>query len=157
MTKFEISLLINKPVEVITKALTNPENHPYWTTDLDKFEVIKGGPHEVGSIAHLHYSQKGRSYVMEDKLIYCEPGKKYISIVTGDVITAEVETILQPFGHKTEMSLKWSGRGKILFLKIFLPLFRWRIKKLASKDLETFKKLVEEKGVNFSTKVENKY
>jgi hypothetical protein len=44
-----------------------------------KFEVIKGKIGEVGSIAHLHYYEKGRSYIMEDRLKYCEPGKKYVS------------------------------------------------------------------------------
>lgn len=75
MTKFKISTIINQPSDIVIKALNNPENFPYWTTDLEKFEVIKGRPNEVGSIAHLHYSQKGRSYIMEDKLIHCEPGK----------------------------------------------------------------------------------
>ena len=149
MITFEISTIVDKPADIVSKALNNPENHPYWTTDLDRFEVIKGRANEVGSIARLHYSQKGRPYVMEDKLIYCEPGKKYISQVTGDALTAEVETTLRPLGKKTEMGLKWSGKGKTLLLKLLLPLFRSKIIKQARIDLETFKKLVEEKGPDF--------
>ena len=44
-------------------------------TYLKKFEVIKGKVEEVGSIAHLHHYEKGRSYIMEDKLEHCEPEK----------------------------------------------------------------------------------
>ena len=90
MTEFEVNTVINKPVEIVVAALMNPNNFIHWQTDLEKFEVIERKPGEVGSIAHLHYSQKGRSYIMEDKMIFCEPGKKYVSQVSGDVITAKV-------------------------------------------------------------------
>jgi len=149
MTEFQISTIINKPVDIICKALNNPDNHTYWTTDLERFEVIKGGPDMVGSVARLHYSQKGKTYIMEDKLIYCEPGKKYISEVSGDAINATVETNLKAIGDKTEMSLKWSGRGKVFFLKLLLPIFRGRMIKQAKFELGTFKKLVEERGSIF--------
>jgi len=122
MTRFETSIVIDKPLDTVLKAYTNPENIVFWTTDLIKFEVIKGGPDKVGSIAHLHYSQKGRSYVMEDKLIYCDPGKKYISQVSGDALTAEVETTFHPIDNQTEIRMTWAGKGKILLLKLLLPL-----------------------------------
>lgn len=79
MTGFKISIPINKPADIVTDALNNPENFPYWQTDLKKFEILGDEPNQVGSVGRLHYSQKGRSYIMEDKLIYCEPGKRYIS------------------------------------------------------------------------------
>lgn len=150
MIKFEISTIISRPVDVISGALAIPENHVYWTTDLEKFEVIKGDANKVGSVARLHYLQKGHSYIMEDELIFCEQGKKYVSRVSGDALTAEVETILKPLGDKTEMILKWSGKGKILFLKLLLPLFRAKVKRLAKMDLEKFRRLVEERGIDFS-------
>lgn len=149
MTTFIVSTLINQPLDIVTKALMNPENFPYWTTDLVKFEVMKGTPGEVGSIGHLHYLQKGRSYVMEDKLIYCEPGKKYVSQVSGDALTAIVETVLHPLGNKTEMKVTWSGKGKLFFLKILLPVLRGKLIKQSKAELETFKKLVETKGYDF--------
>jgi hypothetical protein len=154
MTKFRISTTINQPIDIVTKALMNPDNFLYWTTDLKKFEVIERKPGEVGSIAHLHYSQKGRSYVMEDKLVYCEPGKKYVSQVSGDALTAQVETKLHSLGDKTEMSLLWSGRGKTFFLRLLLPLLRSKLVKQAKKDLETFKNLVETRGINFGDQPE---
>lgn len=81
---------------------------------------------------------------------YCDPGKKYISEMTGDALTANVETTFNSFEEKTEMVLRWSGKGKSLFLKLLLPFLRKKIIKHAKKDLETFKTLVEEKGVDFS-------
>ena len=150
MTSFEISITINKPVDVVTQALNKADNFPYWQTDLKKFEIVKGGPDQVGSVGRLHYSQKDRTYVMEDRLIYCEPGKKYVSEVEGDAIFARVETTLQPLDSKTRMNLQWSGKGKILFLRLFLPFLRARMAKQAKKELETFRQLVEERGADFS-------
>jgi hypothetical protein len=150
MTQFKISIIIDRQVDIITKALNNPQNFPYWQTDLEKFEVIKGEANQVGSVGHLHYRQKGKPYIMEDKLIYCEPGKKYISAVTGDALTAKVETTLRPLENKTEMTVAWSGKGKILFLKLLLPLLRGKLIKQSKKELETFKHLVETRGSDFS-------
>lgn len=149
MTSFEISVTINQPIDIVVKALMNPENHTHWTKHLQKFEVIKSTPGKVGSIAHLHYLENGQSYIMKDELVYCDPGKKYISKVSGDALTAKVETVLESLGNNTRMKLKWSGKGKILFLKLFLPLMKKKMIKGAEQDLQTFKKLVEEKGASF--------
>jgi hypothetical protein len=155
MTTFKINIIINQPVDVVNMALMNPNNFPFWQTDLEKFEVVNGKPGEIGSIGHLHYSQKGRSYIMEDKLIYCEPGKKYVSQVTGEALIAKVETILLESENKTEIILTWSGKGKIFFLKLLLPFLRGKMMKQSKKELEIFKELVETKGSNFNESPEN--
>ncbi|UCH89486.1 MAG: hypothetical protein JSV49_02220 [Thermoplasmata archaeon] len=152
MTDFEISTVINQPVDIVVAALMNPDNFVHWTTDLEKFEVVKRKPGEVGSIAKLYYVQKGKMYIMEDKLIYCEPGKKYISEVTGDALSARVETTLNSIGGKTEMRLQWSGKGKIFLLKLLLPMLKGKMIKQAKKELETFKHLVESRGSDFNKK-----
>ena len=150
MVEFEIYILIHKPVEMVLQAFLNLENMPYYTTDLERIEVIKDEPELVGSVLHLHYRKKGRSYVMEDKLEYCEPGKIYISRVTGDVLSAIVEISFDASDPgKTKMNLSWSGQGKVLFLRLFLPLIRGRIKRQARIELEKFKELVETFGVDF--------
>lgn len=150
MAKFRISTTINKPVDIVTEALNNPDNSPHWQTDLERFEVISGRPNESGAVGRLHYRQKGRSYIMEDRLIHCEPGRKYVSQVTGDALTAEVVTTLRPIGDKTEMSLEWSGKGKMLLLRLLLPFLVGKMTKQAQQEVETFKGLVETRGIDFS-------
>ena len=149
MTTFTINILINRSVDMVNKALMNPDNFPFWQTYLIKFEIVKGEPGKIGSIGRLHYFQKGRSYIMEDKLIYCEPGEKYVSEVTGEVLTARVETVLVPLDNKTKMILKWSGRGEKFFFKILLPLLLRKMIDQSKKELELFKELVETRGVDF--------
>lgn len=149
MTSFKASIVIDRPVDVVVQALMNPDNFPYWQTDLERFEVVKLRPGMVGSVGRLHYSQKGRSYVLEDRMISCEPGRRYVSQVTGEAITARVETTLTPLGNKTEMTLMWSGKGKMLLLKLLLPLLRGKMMRQSRAELATFKELVETRGSDF--------
>ncbi len=150
MTKFEVSTTINKPVNIVVNAFTNPDNAPHWQTDLEKFEVVSGSPNRAGSIARLHYRQNGKPYMMEDKLIYCESGKKYVSEVSGDALAARVETTLESMKNKTKITIKWNGKAKILTLKILFPFIRSKMFKQAQKELNNFKQLVETKGADFS-------
>ena len=86
---------------------------------------------------------------------YCEPGKKYVSQVSGDVISAKVETTLQSIGEKTKINLRWSGNGKKFILKLLLPIMKGKMIKESEKELETFKHLIETRGSNFSETVLN--
>jgi len=150
MTSFKISTVIQQPVEIIVNALLNPGNQPFWNMYLERFEVISHNPGEVGSVGRLHYLQNGRRYIMEDRLIYCEPGRKYVSRVSGDFLTATVETSLIPAGNSTEMTISWTGKGNVLFFRILLPLLRRKMIKQSKSELETFRKLVETRGSDFS-------
>lgn len=151
MITFTVSTLIKKTNDIVVNALMNPDNFPYWQKDVVKFEVIDKKPGEVGSIGRLHYSQNGkRSYIMDDELIFCEYGKRYISKVSGDIITAQVDTELQTVDNNTEMKVTWKGTGKQLFIKLLLPFMRSKMINQSKTELETFKKLVETRGADFS-------
>ena len=152
MISFSVNTIINQPVEIVVKALMNPDNFPYWQTDLEKFEVIKETPDRVGSIGHLHYNQKGRTYILEDKMLFCDQGKRYVSQVSGAAIKATVETILDSIDNKTEITLKWSGKGNILILKLMLPFLREKMIKQSQAELDKFKELVETHGYDFEEK-----
>ena len=149
MVEFVIHTLISKPPEIVVPAFLNPDNMPYYTKDLEKIEIIRSEPELVGSVMHLHYRKKGRSYIMEDILEYCEPGRKYISRVSGDALTARVEISFEAEDPGTRMNLFWSGKGKMLLLKLFLPLIQGKIKHQAYLELERFRELVETFGTDF--------
>lgn len=122
MVKFEISIEINQPPEIVVQALMKAENAPYWDTYLEEFEVVKGKPGEVGAVGRLHYVQKGHEYIMEDVLEYAEPGKRYVSRVSGPAITVRVETTIEPTIGGTRLAIVWTGIGKQLLLRLLLPL-----------------------------------
>jgi len=150
MLKFKISIIINQSPDIVTKAFLNPGNITFYTKDLEKFEVVREIPGQVGSVARLHYLQNGRRYVMEDKLLAVNPGKQYVSEVSGDALVAQVETTFTPLGSGTEMAVSWAGKPKLFLLKLLFPFLRGKMVRQAIAELGMFKKLVETKGVNFS-------
>ena len=149
MVDFIISEIINQPREIVIKAFLNPANMIFWTKDLERFEVITGKPGEVGSIAHLPFIQNGKKYLMEDELIECKPGFRYVSRVTGDAITAIVKIDLKDIGNNTVLKMHWKGNGKNILLKVILPLSKKKMIKSAKNELRNFKDLVVKRGIHF--------
>jgi len=154
MANFRVSITVRKPIDIVTKAYVKPENIPFWMNNVDKFEVIKGKIGEVGSIAHIHYSERGKKYVMEDKLEYCEPGKKYVSTVSSEALFVRTETTFSKMKEATKINLKWSGKGKYFILKLLLPFMRKNIRKMAKNELSRFKYFVESYGIDFTKSLE---
>ena len=153
--KFEMEVVINAPSKVVDEALWTPGNAECWTKDLERFEVVKGRPREVGTVGRLHYVQGGKEHIMEDVLEYSEPGKKYRSRVSGPAIAASVETVLEPLDGKTKVRITWDGKGKKLILKLLLPLLKKKMIREAEKEFRTFKDLVESYGSDFSKSKSN--
>lgn len=149
MTSFQARVVIAAPVETVVAAMMRAENAPHWTKHLERMEVVTRTPGLVGSIARLHYLENGQRYVMEDRMIEADPGRRYVSIVSGDPIEARVETLLRPVAGGTEMTIHWSGRGKVQPLKLIMPLLRGRMRRQAQEELKTFKTLVETRGSDF--------
>jgi hypothetical protein len=150
MVDFTIKEIINQPKDIVVKAFLNPENMLFWTKNLEKFEVVSGNPGEIGSIAILHYLENGKRYDMKDELIECEPKKRYVSKVTGEDLTAIVETILNDIGKDTEIIIHWSGKSNNLLTNSILTLMKKRMIYQTKNELKNFKNLVEKRGVHFN-------
>jgi len=152
MAKFKITANIDQPPDIVWKAFIDPENMTHWQRFLEKVEVIKGKLGEIGAIAHLHYVEKGKSYILEDKMLDYEEGKKIVSQVSGQGMIIKVETILESLEKATKISMTWNGTSKSPLAKFILRLMQGKIAKNAEAELNTFKTLVERHGIKFPNK-----
>lgn len=153
MAKFKITTTINKPHEIVWNAFIDPQNMLHWTKYLEKVESIKGEFGEIGATAHLHYLEKGRSYILEDKLLEYEKGKRILSQVSGQGMIIEVETIFDALPNITTISMTWNGTSKSFMVRTMLRLMQKKIAKQAEAELEHFKSLVEKYGAKFPNNI----
>ena len=149
MTKFSCTVRINCSIDIVYRAYIDPDNMLKWSTDLERFEIIKGAFGEIGATARLYYNQNGRISIMEDVLEYIEPGRKLISRVSGGGLLVSVETVFTPFDDSTELTISWNGTGGNMLIRLLLPFLRNRIRKRAQAELEKFRNFVEVYGEKF--------
>lgn len=152
MVRFKFTINIDQSPEITWNAYIDHQNMLQWTRYLEKVEVIKGKFGEIGAIAHLHYLEKGRPYVLEDKLLAYKSGKLILSQVSGEGMIIEVETIFGTHPDGTCISMTWNGTSKSLLVRFILKLMRNKIAKQAEAELNEFKCLVENYGEKFPDK-----
>jgi hypothetical protein len=80
---------------------------------------------------------------MEELLLEVEPNRRFLARVMGETIEADVETLLEATNGGTRVTVRWTGQGKPLVLRLLLPLMRRSIKRQAQRDLMKLKALVE--------------
>jgi hypothetical protein len=144
--KFEVSARIRATADDVAAVLNDAEKAPLWESDLVRMEVVRGASNEVGALARMHYVEKGRAYVMEDELLECDPDRCWRSRVSGNGMSAVVETTLIERGDETDVRMVWDGRPDALVGRLVFPLLKGVIAKRARADLLALKRLVESGG-----------
>ena len=142
-TTIQCTVHIDSSPEDVANVLLDAEKAVLWTSDLERFEVISRPPGLVGSRARLHYNQDGNPYVMEELLLEVEPNRRFLSRVSGDALEADVETLLEATNGGTRVTIRWTGQGKPLALRLMLPFMRRSIQRQAQRDLMKLKAVVE--------------
>ena len=144
MTVVDVSTEIAAPPASVEAVLLDASLAPAWTSGLERLELVEGTPGTAGCVGRAHYLEGGRRYVLDDVLVEAVPATYYRSHITGNGLSIDVETFLEPTPDGgTTMRLRWSGTGTTTATRMILPLIRSRIRRRAKADLDALRRLVE--------------
>src|SRR5215510_10808433 len=77
MLKLELSIVINRPVEVVFAFLSNPENGPKWSSSSREVKITTEGPIGVGTRFRSVRTFLGRRLESESEVVDYEPNLRY--------------------------------------------------------------------------------
>lgn len=143
--KIEAEIEIGCHVADVCAVFTDPTAAPRWMSNLERFEVVVGNAGQPGAHARLHYLEKGHRTVMDDFLLEVKPGSHYLSGVRAGGLKARVEIRLESKGSSTFIRMIWDGTRSSFFTRIVLRLLRRKIEAGIANDLNSLKRLIEER------------
>jgi len=142
MINFEISVLIDQPVEVVFAFLSDPLNLPKWQKMVAKIEPVSSVPAGVGSRFNVHSKFLGRKIdgVMEIT-DYEAPAKFGFKNVAGPMQVRATAT-LKTAGTGTKLTLNGQGEPAGMF-KLAEGALAAQVKSQMEENLKRLKSVLE--------------
>ncbi len=142
MTKFENSIVINRPVEEVFALLSNAENEPKWRSGALETKKTSQGPIGVGTMWRSVGQFLGRRIESELEVTEYELNRKYTGKSKSGPIPLELWTTFERVEGGTRVNLKAEAEiGG--FFKLAEPLVVSMGKRQFEGDLANLKDLME--------------
>jgi carbon monoxide dehydrogenase subunit G len=142
MTKFEESIIINRPVEEVWKFLGNVENMPKWDRGVLEAKQISEGPMGVGSTVQIVRQFFGRRRIGNFRVTDAVPNRTVAIQAKAKWITGQVRYSFEPVGGATRMT----STGEVElggWLKLIAPILIPMLKRDGREDLANVKRVME--------------
>lgn len=146
MAKFEINLIINRPIEEVFEFISNPENLPRWRAGTLEIKRNSSEPLGVGSIVKGRFTYLGRPFDGNLEIILHEPHQRYGTRLVEGPFPLEARYALVPAGSGTLLSLVIEGEPGGFF-KLAEPLVVSLAKRSYEADLHNLKEMLEAQAV----------
>jgi carbon monoxide dehydrogenase subunit G len=146
MAKFEIQLVINRPIEEVFGFISNAENLPLWKASALEIKSTSSEPPGIGSVFKARFSFLGRPFDGDLKIIAYEPHEKYGTKVVGGPFPLEARYTLEPAEGGTRLTLVIEGQPGGFF-RLAEPLVVSLAKRSYEADLHNLKDLLEAQAV----------
>ena len=146
MNEFEITVVIERPVEDVFAVLTDMSKTPAWTPGLAEVRRGGDGPLQVGEALTFVGSFLGRSYESAAAVTELVADERFASKTTSGPFHLETDSRLEPVANGTRLATIYRGESHGFF-KIAESI----VTRLARKQFETaavnLKALMEEKAL----------
>jgi carbon monoxide dehydrogenase subunit G len=145
MINFEISTLVDRPIDEIFTFLANPLNMPKWQSTMAGIEQVTPGPVGVGSKYNVHATMLGRTIDGVMEVTAYEPPTKFGFTNQAGPMQVMVAVTLKPVGTGAKISINAQGNPAGLFKLAEGPMTH-QIKSLMEANLARLKSVLE--GMN---------
>jgi carbon monoxide dehydrogenase subunit G len=146
MAKFELKLVINRPIEEVFGFISNAENLPLWRASALEVKRTSSEPPVVGSVFKARFSFLGRPFDGDLEIIAHEPHGKYGTKMVGGPFPLEARYTLEPAGNRTSITMVVEGSPGGFF-KLAEPLVVSLAKRSYEADLNNLKEMLEAQAV----------
>ncbi len=121
MNEFEVTTVINRPVEVVFAVLRDVTKAPMWTPGLLEVQRTSEDPLEVGDAMVWVGTFLGRRYESPVTCTAMAENKQLATRTTGGPYFLEVDQRLEPDGSGTKLTVHCRGESRGFF-KVAEPL-----------------------------------
>ena len=147
MAKFEINLVIDRPIEEVFAFISNAENLPRWRATALEVKRAASGPIAVGSIFRARFTFLGRPFDGNLEIISYEPHRKYATRMVEGPFPLEAHYALEPIESGTRLLFVVEGAPGGFF-KLAEPLVVSLAKRSYEADLHNMKEMLEAQAVS---------
>lgn len=142
MIDFEISTLVDRPIDEIFTFMANPLNTPKWQSSMSGVEQATPGPIGVGSKYTVHAKMLGRTIDGVMEITAYEPPTKFGFTNQAGPMQVVVSVTLKPVGTGAKVTLNVQGNPGGLFKIAEGPLAH-QVKSLMEANLARLKSILE--------------
>jgi len=132
MNEFEITTVINRPVEEVFAALIDFDKTPRWNPGVAEVRQTSDGPIGVGTTTVWIGHFLGRRYESPSEFTEYVPNQKIVDKTTSGPFQLDVETTLDAVDGGTRLTAHFQGESRGFF-KLAEPV----VVRLAKKQFET--------------------
>ncbi len=142
--KYQNSIVIQKPIDVVIALFDNPDNMKHWQPGLQSFELIKGVAGQPGAVSKLTYQMGNRLVEMTETITERNLPTIFAGIYESKNVWNLVSNSFIDNGDGsttwiTETEFKFSG----FMMKAISTLMPGAFKKQSQKFLDDFKQFAE--------------
>jgi uncharacterized membrane protein len=142
VAKFEQSVVVRRPVEIVFSYLANPENDPRWSSASDEMHVTSQGPVGVGTTVRQVGHFLGRRLELTLKVTVYELNQRFgMTVVSGPLRFAGVRHV-EELPEGTRVTFSGGGESGGLF-KLAEPLLEAAAARQLKRDLAKLKEVLE--------------
>ena len=140
--EYQVSTVINRPLDEVFRFVTNVENQPRWQAASIENHLLTPGPMAVGAqIQHIG-KWLGRRYESIGQVVEFEPDRRWAYKSLSGPYQLEMRYRFEPTAAGTRLTLTAEG-GDLGFFRLPGPLLRFFAQRVLQADLDRLKRVLE--------------